>query len=160
MILDAAHLARIVMLSAALTPAIATAQTLPQSTVDRQTIAQLQYQLTQPGVSQQQRLAIQEQISELQYRINTRPLISKPPGAPTPPPLIPNSSAGAPFSAAPLAQGAFAVPHIYYGSCDADKSMIAYESAELKNSTLTQDERGYVSDRLRQLHADMRARRC
>lgn len=144
----------------ALSVTAAAAQTLPQSTTDRQTIAQLQYELTQPGVNAQQRLAIREQISELRYQINTRPLIAPPPGAPSPVPLLAPFGAGAAFSSAPLVQGAFPLPHVYYGSCDGDRSAFAYEKAELKNPQLTQEERGYVSDRLRQLSTEMRERRC
>jgi len=53
-------------------------QNLPQSTQDRQAIAYLQYQLTQPGVNSVDRREIQQRISQLQYDINTRPPIEAP----------------------------------------------------------------------------------
>lgn len=69
------------------------AQTLPQSTIDRQQIMQLQSELSNPSITPSQRREIEMQISTLEYRINTRPLIVPPPnlskGAPpTPSPYL------------------------------------------------------------------------
>ncbi len=57
----------------------ASAQTLPQSTLDRQQIVQLQNELSNPSITPSQRRDIQMQIATLEYRISTRPLIVPPP---------------------------------------------------------------------------------
>ncbi len=62
----------------------AAAQTLPQSTLDRQRIMQLQNELNNPSITPSQRREIEMRISTLEYRINTRPLVVPPPNlAPT-----------------------------------------------------------------------------
>jgi len=62
----------------------ASAQTLPQSTIDRQQIMQLQNDLNNPAITPSQRRDIEMQISTLEYRINTRPLIIPPPNLAAP----------------------------------------------------------------------------
>ena len=71
----------------------ASAQTLPQSMLDRQQIMQLQNDLNNPSITPPERREIEMQISTLEYRINTRPLIVPPPNlappaSPTPFPYL------------------------------------------------------------------------
>lgn len=135
------------------------AQTLPPSTNDRQAISQLQYQLTQPGTTPEQRRVIQQQISQLQYQINTRPLISPPSGAPTPAPLVPPKGGLSPF--VQYNQSVSIQPQHYgYGSCDADRSMIQYLQAKLKDPSITYQERTYIPQQINDLQTDMRERHC
>lgn len=92
----------------------ASAQTLPQSTLDRQQIMQLQNELNNPSVTPSQRRDIEMQISTLEYRINTRPLIVPPPNlvpgaSPTPFPYLAKPGAtvlGIPRGATPAIQDA------------------------------------------------------
>ncbi|HEV7179044.1 MAG TPA: hypothetical protein VGN11_04190 [Candidatus Baltobacteraceae bacterium] len=131
------------------------AQTLPPSTVDRQAIAQLQYQLTQPGVSPSQRREIQLQISQLEYQINTRSPIA-PAGSSPAPFTIPALEQRAPLSPLQL------VPYepVHYGSCEADRSVIAYLRGELGEPGLSQQERSYIPQQIDRLRDDLRARNC
>jgi len=76
----------------------ASAQTLPQSTLDRQQIMQLQNDLNNPSITPPERREIEMQISTLEYRINTRPLIVPRPNlapraSPTPFPYLANPGA-------------------------------------------------------------------
>ena len=133
------------------------AQTLPQSTQDRQTIAQLQYQLSQPGVTAQDRVRIQERITQLQYQINTRPPIQAPGATPLPPQSYP-------IYPVFYNQKAPDVPiepsHYGYGSCAADREMIEYLQDQLKDPNLTQQERTYIPNKIKDLEHDMKVRRC
>ncbi len=92
----------------------ASAQTLPQSTLDRQQIMQLQNELNNPSITPSQRREIEMQISTLEYRINTRPLIVPPPNlaprvSPTPFPYLAKPGAailGTPRGATPTIRDA------------------------------------------------------
>lgn len=132
------------------------AQTLPQSTVDRQTIAQLQYQLSMPGITAVQRREIEMQITQLEYQINTRPPIVPPPFSRTPQPAL---QGAIPYGAAQYAVPATA-DALPARPCDADRSVIAYLRGQLRDDTATAQERAYNSQRIRDLQRDLHARNC
>jgi hypothetical protein len=136
------------------------AQTLPPSTQDRQAIANLEYQLSLPGVSPESRRAIQLQITRLQYQINTRsPVQPLPTLAPAPPQTA--SAAGyAPESyTTATAPNQIAVPA--YGSCRADSSVLQYLQSLLSSPSIGYDERVYIKhSQLNDVRHQMSERRC
>ncbi|MEO9171277.1 MAG: hypothetical protein ABI282_03130 [Candidatus Baltobacteraceae bacterium] len=139
-----------------LLPATIAAQTLPQSTIDRQTIAQLQYQLSLPGVTATQRRESEIQISQLEYQINTRPPIEPPPASQMP--LLKMQSS--PFPSAEVQFPVQVVPATVYGSCDAGRSLIAYLSGEMNDAQLTAQERAYIPQHIVTLRNTLRSQRC
>ena len=146
------------LLLALAAPLATSSQTLPPSTNDRQTITYLEYELTQPGVTSQQRQVIEQQISHLQYQINTRPLITAPPNGSPPVPLIPqNGRVPAMYTTSIPIE-----PYHYkgYGSCDADREMIEYLQAELKDPSITYQEQTYIPQQINELEHDMKLRHC
>jgi hypothetical protein len=139
-------------------PLLAPAQTLPQSTQDRQEIATLTYQANLPGTSAADRLAIQRRITQLQYQINTRPLVQ-------PMPTLAPSWSGQVGSLSQLPQLNPNAPPVpltptIYGSCDGDRSVIAYLDEQLKLATTTRQERNYALAQRAELERDLRSRGC
>ena len=146
------------LVAALATPALVAAQSLPPSTQDRQAIATLTYQANLPGTSATERAAIARRISELQYQINTRPLI-----APMPT-IAPNWTGNvAPINQLPaLNPNATPVPlgPSIYGSCEAERSVVAYLDEQLSLPSTTYQERQYALSRRAELEKDLRARGC
>ena len=139
-------------------PLLASAQQLPQSTIDRQQIANLTYRANLPGTSAADRLAIQRQIIELQYRINTAPPVQ-------PLPTIAPSwtgSVGTLSSLPRLNPNASPVPlaPTVYGSCEGDRAVIAYLTEQLQSPSTTRQERTYAAARRDELERDVRSRGC
>ncbi|HET9029321.1 MAG TPA: hypothetical protein VFN49_04025 [Candidatus Aquilonibacter sp.] len=138
-------------------PLTVVAQTLPQSTQDRQEIANLIYQANLPGTSQADRAEIQRRITQLQYQINTAPPI-----APMPT-VAPLWNGNGPVGQLPQVNvHATPVPlsPTVYGSCDGDRAVIAYLNQQLELPTLTIQERRYAQSRRDELVNDLRTRRC
>ncbi len=121
------------------------AQTLPQSTVDRQSIAQLQSQLAMPGISIEQQREIQLQISQLEYQINTRP------------PIVDPRSPGANQGSRQTYTPATIVP---LDLCAADRSVVEYLQGAVKDPKVPQQERAVDAQRIRSLREDLRSRNC
>ena len=144
----------ILALALGLPSALCSAQTLPQSTVDRQTIAQLQYQLSIPGVSAVQRREIDLHISQLEYQINTRPPITPPPFLQMPEPAHQSPLGFAPY-AVPAATDALTAQ-----SCAADRAVIAYLAGQLRDASATPQERSYVTGRIVELQRNLSDRNC
>ena len=140
------------------TPLTTSSQSLPPSTNDRQSITYLEYELTQPGVTSQQRQVILKQISQLEYQINTRPLIT-PPGPESTPAIIPdNGRLPAMRATAPPIP---TEPSNYNTSaCDADRGMITYLEAKLQDPTISYQERVYIPQQINDLKTDIRNRHC
>lgn len=134
-------------------PAAAAAQALPQSTLDRQQIGQLQTQLTNPSISPTDRLHTNEQIAKLQYDINTRsPIAEMTPAGPS------NGAAIDTNRADRL---------IYENSttgsqeqCAADRVAIDYLRWSETDQTLSFEERRYAAPRISILEADLRRMHC
>ena len=148
----------VALLAAIAIPLIASAQTtLPPSTQDRQHIADLQYQLTQPGTSAADRARIEREISQLQYQINTRPAIQPAPA------ITPNWSGSLTLGNLPrLDPNATPVPlgPAVYGSCEADRAVIEYLKQELQDPTTSHQERTYDRAKLNELETDLKSRNC
>lgn len=142
---------------AALSFGTAAAQTLPQSTQDRQAIANLEYQANLPGTSPATRAQIQQQISELQYRINTRPLIQPMPTLPPTWQQQPGLSSSLPHVSA---KNTVPMTATVYGSCDADKAVLAYLQEQVKLPSTTTDERNYDRQRIGNLQREIAKERC
>ncbi|MDQ2866272.1 MAG: hypothetical protein M3R51_08600 [Candidatus Eremiobacteraeota bacterium] len=138
------------LLALALLPATARTQTLAQSTVDRQTIGQLQSELSAPNVTPAQRREIEMQISELRYQIDTRPAIQVP--GPPPPAFAPPGP--------PANFSAPAPPEAIDVSCDAYRSVIAYLSGELGSTQASTDERAAISQQIARLNGDLHSHHC
>lgn len=151
--------AALIAVGIAAVPLLALAQTtLPQSTQDRQQIQNLQYQANLPGTSAADRAQIQRQITQLQYQINTRPLIEPMPT------LTPGWNGGIltsgnlpQLSANPTI--APMTPTIY-GSCDADRAVIAYLNQEISLPSTGRQERNYDIDQRNQVQKDLKAKGC
>jgi hypothetical protein len=152
--------------AATLTAALG-AQTLPPSTQDRQQIAILEYRLSLPGVSPEDRRAIQLQITQLQYQINTRSPVQP---LPTLAPTLPQAGLGA--SSASISASRSTGSNGYgastsqlsiplYGSCEVDAGVIQYLQSQLSSPDIGYDERVYISkDELREINYQMSSRRC
>jgi hypothetical protein len=150
--------AALVALGIAAVPLLALAQTLPQSTVDRQQIQNLQYQANLPGTSPTDRANIQRQITQLQYQINTRP------------PIQPLPTMSPAWNAAALVNGQLPRmdenPKIaptaatIYGSCDADRSVIAYLTQEIQMSETLRQERLYDENQRALTEKDLHSKGC
>jgi len=149
----------LVAIGVAAAPLLALAQTtLPQSTQDRQQIQNLQFQANLPGTSATDRAQIQRQITQLQYQINTRSPIAP---MPTLTPgwninvlnggNLPQLSVNPTY--APL------TPTIY-GSCDGDRSVIAYLNEELQQPSTTRQERIYDNNQKALIEKDLKAKGC
>lgn len=149
----------LIALAAAAVPLLAFAQTLPQSTQDRQQIQNLQFQANQPGTSAATRAQIQQQISQLQYQINTRSPIEP---LPT---LTPSWNGGPLLSGGKLPQlsanptYAPLTPTIY-GSCDSDRAVISYLTQQISMPSTTRQERLYNESQRAELQKDLKAKGC
>lgn len=145
-------------LAVAAVPLLAFAQTLPQSTQDRQQIQNLQFQANLPGTSATDRAQIERQINQLQYQINTRPAIQPMPTL-TPPwnggmlsgGNLPQLSANPTY--APLS------PTIF-GSCDSDRAVISYLTEQISQPDVTRQERNYDQNQRAELQKDLKAKGC
>ncbi len=133
------------------------AQTLPQSTQDRQTIANLEYQANLPGTDPATRAQIQQEISQLQYRINTRPLIQPMPTLPPTWQQQPGLS-----STLPYVNSGNTVPMTatIYGSCAAEKAVLGYLQEQITLPSTTTDERNYDRQRIGDLQRQMAQEHC
>jgi hypothetical protein len=127
------------------------AQTLPPSTQDRQSIANLEYQLSLPGVTASERREIELQITQLQYRINTRSPIQP---LPT---LAPYAPPGSTLPSYVTTSASMIVP--VYGSCDADRGVIEYLRDRIKAAD-TQAERSYLKSQIVDLQRALSQRKC
>ncbi len=150
--------AALIAMGIAAVPLLALAQTLPQSTQDRQQIQNLQFQANLPGTSAADRAQIERQITQLQYQINTRSPIEPMPT------LTPGWNGGVltsgnlpQLSANPTI--APITPTIY-GSCDGDRAVIAYLNQELQLASTSRQERIYDSNQKAQIEKDLRAKGC
>ncbi len=151
--------AALVAIGVAAVPLLAFAQTtLPQSTQDRQQIQNLQFQANQPGTSATDRARIQRQITQLQYQINTRAPIEPMPT------LTPGWSSNV-LNSGNLPQ--LSVNPTYaplgptiYGSCDGDRTVIAYLDQELGLASTTRQERIYDANQKAMLEKDLKKRGC
>lgn len=148
----------LVALGIAAVPLLAFAQTsLPQSTQDRQQIQNLQFQANLPGTSAADRAQIERRITELQYQINTRPLIEPMPT------LTPGwNGASLPGGKLPQLSNTTVAPitPTIYGSCDADRAVIAYLEQEMQLPSTSRQERLYDADQKQQLEKDLRSKGC
>ncbi len=128
----------------------APAQTLPQSTLDRQQIMQLQNDLNNPSITPSQRREIEMQISTLEYRINTRPLIVPPPNlaprvSPTPFPYLAKPGAAllvVPPGATPAIQDACA-----------ERAVVTARLQAMERSAPLDAQRAYAREALQRLAA-------
>lgn len=138
-------------------PAAAIAQTLPQSTQDRQAIANLEYQANLPGTDPATKAHIAQQISQLQYRINTRPLVEP---MPTFGPSW-NMQPGVPSTLPTLnTQQTLPTTPTIYGSCDADKAVLAYLQEEVSSPATSTQERSYDFARIGDLQRAIAKAHC
>ncbi len=145
----------LVALLVALLPFASNAQTLPQSTLDRQEIAQLQQQLAQPGLSEIDRLQIEQRITELQYRISTRPPIA-------PQPTLAPFAPGHPLPRAvlpplPLMLGSPAPPASH---CETLRILVTYLTSLQRDPQISPAERNYTAERIAALRREQQADRC
>lgn len=148
-----------IALAMAALPLAAAAQTLPQSTQDRQHIANLEYQATLPGTSAATRAAIEREIAALQYRINTNPPI-----APMPT-LAPTWNTRAQFtlqagSLPQLGRETAPLAPSVYGSCSMNAAVVTYLTQQLSLPTTTTQERDWDRQRIGDLQRRMRASNC
>jgi hypothetical protein len=149
----------LIALAVAAVPLLAFAQTLPQSTQDRQQIQNLQFQANQPGTNATDRAQIERQISQLQYQINTRS------------PIQPLPTLTPAWNGGPLLNGG-RLPQLstnpsiapmrptIYGSCDSDRAVIAYLTQQISLPDTTRQERIYDENRRAELQKDLRAKDC
>ena len=144
-------------LLAALIPLAAFGQTLPQSTIDRQAIATLQWRLSQPGLSEIDRLQIARRITELQYRIATGPAIAP---MPTLAPFASqtNATGSARFAPTTLPSSTIAIDTASH--CDTLRIVITYLTALRADPSVSAAERSYNERRIATLHQEGRAWRC
>ena len=139
----------LVALGIAAVPLLALPQGLPQSTLDRQQIQNLQFQAGLPGTTPEDRAQIQREITQLQYQINTRPLIEP----------MPTITPG--WNSAALVNGQLpalsANPTIaptsatIYGSCAADRQVITYLTQQIQLPSVGLQERVYDESQRKQL---------
>lgn len=146
----------LVALGIAAVPLLTFAQTLPQSTQDRQEIQNLQFQASLPGTTAADRAQIQRQITQLQYQINTNPPIEP---LPT---LTPswNSASLINGQLPAMAANPSTAPTspTIYGSCDADREVIAYLTQQTQLRSVGYQERQYDENLLGQLQKELRAK--
>jgi hypothetical protein len=155
-----------ITLAAAIPVAVGAQTTMPQSTQDRQSIQILQYQLTQPGVNATDRRQIQDQISHLQYQINTRPLIETPHQNTTP--QAGQAAANDTNQSFPsVDERANALVNIgdepLYGVrdlCTANAGTLEYLNGVLENPNTTYQERTYIPHLVNRIQHQMRNLSC
>jgi len=149
----------LIALAVAAVPLLALAQTLPQSTQDRQQIQNLQFQANLPGTSAATRAEIEKQISQLQYQINSRAPIEP---LPT---LTPSWNGGPLMDRGQLPQLSVNPTYVpltptIYGSCDSDQAVIAYLTEEISRPDTTRQERLYNQNQRAELQKDLKAKGC
>ena len=135
----------------------AIAQTLPPSTQDRQTIATLEYRANLPGTDPATRAEIQRQITQLEYQINTRPLIQ-------PMPTLPPTWQQQPGMNGVLpqldAQATVPMTATIYGSCDANRAVMSYLQQQVSMPATSAVEKQYDRERLDDIERSMKSQHC
>jgi hypothetical protein len=153
----------------AIAPFATSAQTLPQSTMDRQAIANLQYRLTLPSTTPTDQREIQEHISQLQYQINTRAPITSP-AAPhdvaSPGPSLYTTIEGNQITLTPAidrANGLIQLNDSIYTApdmCSADYGMIVYLNYVAGRSDTSYQEKTYIPHVIDRIQHQMRNTHC